>query len=163
MCTFLDVTRPRQARGLVPAALCLVMLLASMPGQASDAAILRCRALAAPADKLACYEAIVVVGGERNAPAPAAPAAEESRFGLENKLAPAPAAVIQTTIPGLFRGWAPGDVLQLANGQRWQINDDSYGVLTATNPKVSIRRGMLGAFYLEIEGTNRSPKVRRLP
>ena len=157
----------RQPSSWALAALVLALLSASAPGHASDAAILRCRALAAPADKLACYEAIVVPAAERGAaPAsrPAAPpVAEEARFGLENKELPSQAAAIQTTIVGAFTGWGPRDVLQFANGQRWQISDDSLGVLNVSNPKVTIRRGMLGAFYLEIEGTNRSPKVRRVP
>jgi hypothetical protein len=44
----------------------------------------------------------------------------------------------------------------------WRIADDSKGALWVENPKVRVRRGALGAFYLEIEGTNRSPRVQRL-
>jgi hypothetical protein len=149
------------------AALVLVMLSASGPGFASDAAILRCRTLTVPADKLACYEAIVVPPSERYAVPGAMPAAplvaDAASFGLEHKVLPLQAAAMQTSILGAFTGWGPRDVLQFANGQRWQISDDSVGVLNAINPKVTVRRGVLGAFYLEIEGTNRSPKVRRLP
>jgi len=81
---------------------------------------------------------------------------------MENRHAPSLATAIASTIPGPFNGWAPNDIVQLANGQRWQIADDSRGVLNSSSPKITIRRGTMGAFYLEIEGTNRSPKVRRL-
>jgi len=30
------------------------------------------------------------------------------------------------------------------------------------NPKVVVRRGMLGGFFLEVENSNRSPRVRRI-
>jgi hypothetical protein len=30
------------------------------------------------------------------------------------------------------------------------------------NPKVRVRRGLLGTLFLEIEGTNNSPKVSRV-
>jgi hypothetical protein len=35
-------------------------------------------------------------------------------------------------------------------------------VLNLDNPKVVIRRGMMGGFFLELEKTNRSPRVRRV-
>lgn len=67
-----------------------------------------------------------------------------------------------STIPGRFLGWKRRETITLANGQVWQISDDSSGALVSTNPNVKVRRGALGAFYLEIDGTNRSPRVRRV-
>ena len=139
------------------------LLFASVPVLASDAAILRCRAVADLTQRFVCYEAILVAGNQTAAPGSAAAAPDDSGFGLESRSAPSLAGAMVSTIPGAFRGWAPTDIVQLANGQRWQIADDSQGVLNASNPKVMIRRGAIGAFYLEIEGTNRSPKVRRVP
>jgi hypothetical protein len=163
----------------------LAAVLVSAQALASNDAILRCRGLAVPAERFACYEAIVVAppaGGAASAQAAVRPAAPvpaplppqtpaaspagtgQADFGLESRLSTAPLPpFIESTIRGRFQGWGPQDIIELANGQRWQISDDSRGVLIATDPKVKIRRGALGAFYLELEGTNRSPKVRRLP
>jgi len=138
------------------------LLLVYFPTLASDAAILRCRAVADLAQRFVCYEAIVTSGALAATPKPAASASDDSSFGMENRQAPSLATAIASTIPGPFNGWAPNDIVLLANGQRWQIADDSRGVLNSSNPKITIRRGTMGAFYLEIEGTNRSPKVRRL-
>jgi len=44
----------------------------------------------------------------------------------------------------------------------WQISGGSPRAHDIDNPKVTIRRGTLGAFYLKIEGTNSSPRVKRL-
>ena len=155
----------------------LLLLLASLPALADDAALLRCRAIQNATARLACYDALPVPGGEGRAPAapvaaPAAPPRVEPRvpepqaatqFGLERKANSAPLASIESTIPGNFEGWYPNSRIQLANGQVWQVADDTTRrVYTRSNPKVTIRRGMLGAFYLEIEGDNNSPRVRRV-
>lgn len=132
----------------------LLLFSSAAAAAAADDALLRCRAIADPAPRLACYDALP-------AAAAPAPAASPERFGLprstETKL-----DVIETRIRGRFEGWGPNSTIELANGQVWQISDGSRGAYDLDNPKVSIRRGMLGAFYLEIEGQNRSPKVRRL-
>ena len=141
-----------------------LLLLASGAVWADDAALLRCRELAVPAERFTCYEAIVVKG-RTPAPVqpPTRPASDDAQFGLENKAMQLASPSIESSIPGRFRGWSAGDTIVLANGQRWQINDDSQGVVAVSDPKVKIRRGALGAFYMEIAGSNRSPKVRRLP
>ena len=85
---------------------------------------------------------------------------ERERFGLgaqSDKTAP---EAIESTIPGHFEGWFPGASIRLANGQVWQVNDGSSGVHYIDNPKVRIRHGVFSAYYLEIEGTNRSPRGR---
>ena len=141
-----------------------LLVMASGSTWADDAALLRCRELAAPAERFACYESIVV-----RAPAlapvrpPTAPAPGDVQFGLESKAPQLALQSIESSIPGRFTGWVPGDTIVLANGQRWQVSDDSRGVVVVSDPKVKIRRGALGSFYMEIDGTNRSPKVRRLP
>ena len=69
---------------------------------------------------------------------------------------------MQSTIPGHFEGWGPKARIKLANGQVWQIADDSQAYFNLDNPKVVIRRGMMGGFFLEVEDSNRSPRVRRV-
>lgn len=162
----------------------LLLLLASVPALADDAALLRCRAIQNATARLACYDALPVAGSESRAPAapataPAAPPRAEPRvepratprapeppapaqFGLEQKPNPAELQSIESSIPGNFEGWYPNAVIRLANGQIWQISDGSTRRVYKNNPKVTIRRAMLGSFFLEIEGENNAPRVRRL-
>ena len=151
-----------------------LLLLVSTSALADDAGILRCRAINEPAARLACYDALAVpstTGKAAPPPAQATPAAQPAsrpaqtpeQFGLEHRKPEVVVDAIESTLPGSFDGWGPKANFRLANGQVWQVADDSSGsTRTIENPKVRIRRGALGAFYLEIEGTNRSPRVRRL-
>jgi hypothetical protein len=84
------------------------------------------------------------------------------QFGMEHQAFKAELQSIESHIPGNFEGWRPRARILLANGQVWQINDDSSYVRDLKNPKVTIRRGALGSFFLEIEGDNHSPRVKRL-
>ena len=141
---------------------------------ASEADFLRCRGIADPKARLACYDALPVPTSPPASTAPRRPAASETpaprqtpeQFGLEQRqqqqAAAAELSAIETHIPGRFEGWHPRKAIRLANGQVWQIADDSSSVIVRESPKVKIRRGMLGAFYLDIEGDNRSPRVRRI-
>lgn len=100
------------------------------------------------------------------APVPATTAASAptagSQFGLPAKTPDAEVNRIESYIAGKFEGWRPNSNIRLANGQVWQIADDTSRYLDFDNPKVAVRRGALTSFYLEIEGTNHSPRVRRV-
>jgi hypothetical protein len=92
------------------------------------------------------------------ATAPAAPAT--SNFGLE---APRDeAAQVSSHIAGRFEGWGPRSRIKLANGQVWQVSDDSSAVYDLLDPRVTVRRAALGSFMMEIDGARRAPRVRRL-
>ena len=151
----------------------LPLLSVSGAALADDAAILKCRALGETQARLACYDRIPVgaqpaaalAATATAAPAAAAPAATaEQRFGLEQvKRKEAEPQSIESTIEGNFDGWEPGAQIRLANGQVWRVVDGSSAVLSPMkNPKVKVTRNMLGTLFLEIEGTNNSPKVRRV-
>jgi hypothetical protein len=182
----------------------VLLLLISASALADDAALLRCRGIADPAARLACYDALpvpavapaVVPAVVPNAsgatpaqrmPQPAKPVQEmpqtgtsvqgelqsgkagqagaqqtPDQFGLEQRAVRAAPDRVESRISGLFEGWEPGAKILLANGQVWQVVDDSRRPLYLNNPKVTIRRGVLGVFYLEIEGTNHTARVRRL-
>ena len=155
----------------------LLTLLVSAPAWADDAGLKRCRGMADATARLACYDALPLGGEAAPAsartspvpvPPPAAPAAPparalEGRFGLEYQAAAAAQLdSIQSQIPGLFEGWRPNERIRLANGQVWQVADESTSLLQRRDPKVTVRRGALGAFYLDIDGDNRSPRVRRV-
>ena len=157
----------------------LLLLLVSGLATADDAAILRCRAVTEPAARLVCYDALVVkptanvLKPETQADktpkanvsaATASPAVQKAnQFGLEEKLANKNELdAIESQITGSFEGWTARSIIKLANGQVWQISDNSSRAHYIDNPTVRIRRGALGSFYLEIQGTNISPRVKRV-
>ena len=165
------------------ALLVLLALFVSMPAMADDAALLRCRAIADVAGRVACYDAIpvgaaparpAVVAAPAATPTPAAStapvpisAAEEAErnFGLTSTQMRKPDAptFIQSTLIGRIDGWGPNTTFRLANGQSWRVNDDSSGnVNQIDNPKIKITRNLLGTMFLEIEGSNQAPRVRRV-
>jgi len=150
----------------------LALAIAAGPALAENTPTLQaCRALTEAAKRLACYDALPL--GTPAAPAAAAattpaaaaaPAAPDpAKFGLEAKSLRAMSVdSIDSQIDGRFDGWGPKDRIKLANGQVWQIADDSNAAMSVTNPKVTIRRGALGVFYLEFEKSNRTAKVKRV-
>jgi hypothetical protein len=153
--------------------LALCGLVSAGSALAADEAPLReCRALADAAARLACYDALPLAAAPAaatrgpfatTAPAPAAtPAAAQGAAAFGMELRQPELATISTHIEGRFEGWHPGSRIRLANGQVWQVSDGSTGVYELTNPKVTLRRGALSGFWLEIEGVNRSPRVRRV-
>ena len=153
-----------------------------------DASFARCRGISDPVARLACYDGLPMglppaatqpppIAPSRAAPPPAParpaapapapaappPLAAARNFGLEQR-APAvePPATMESFIPGRFEGFGPGARIKLANGQVWQVVDGTSGFFNLENPKVVVRRGMMGGFFLEIENSNRSPRVRRV-
>lgn len=163
----------------------LFLLLAAGGAMAADdAALLRCRAMAEASARLACYDAIpagkIPPGGARAAApaavtapmaapvaaaAPAAPAMNPA-FELQSKLRQEAAKVenntLTSSIVGKFEGWDHGTLIKLANGQVWRVEDDSSEIAYLDNPKATLRRGALGAVYIDIEGARGAPRVRRV-
>jgi hypothetical protein len=164
------------------ALLVLLTVSVSVPAMADDAALLRCRAIADVAGRVACYDAIPVAAVPARSAALAAPAAAatpaaaapvaisaaedaERNFGLTatQLRKPDTPTFIQTTLIGRIDGWGPNTTFRLANGQSWRVNDDSSGnVNEIENPKIKITRNLLGTMFLEIEGSNQAPRVRRV-
>lgn len=133
--------------------------------------LLACRTRDDPQLRLACYDELRVPApppppgsSVRPAPPPMAPNPLEA-FGFEQRNAQAANAAvsaIESTIPGRFDGWRPRERIRLANGQVWQVIDDSQAAMDLKDPRVTVRRGALGAFYLEFEQSNRTARVRRV-
>lgn len=155
----------------LPALLILSLLSVSGAALADDAAILTCRALGDSQARLACYDRIPVgaqpaatLAAASATPGAAPAATAEQRFGLEQvQRKEAEPQSIESTIEGNFGGWEPGAQIRLANGQVWRVVDGSSAVLAPMkNPKVRVTRNVFGTLFLEIEGTNNSPKVRRV-
>ena len=151
-----------------------LFFLLAVCGQAlaDDAATLRCRAIADGPARLACYDAMPVGAAAPPAAAAAAPLSVEQQqqaFGLEGRqqrldarASTPPMTSLASHIPGNFKGWLPGQVITLANGQRWKVVDGSDGVVSGTDLGATLERGMLGAIYLNIDGASRSPRVTRI-
>lgn len=156
----------------------VAVLSAASPALAQFEALMSCQRTTEAAARLACYDREVprlttqaplatlpVVGPSRPAPAgttaPAA-AAAEARFGLKTAPDAEPPARIVSALPDGFEGWQPRQRIRLANGQVWQIADDSTAFVRLKSPTAVVRQGALGAFYLEFDGDNRSPRVRRV-
>lgn len=170
----------------------LVLALSTIPlaHAVDEASFARCRGIFDPAARLACYDGLPIstppaatqpppIAPARTAPvapppaarapapaaapAPAPQAQAQQEFGMEQR---APVVEYPTTmetyIPGRFEGWGPNTRIKLGNGQVWQVVDGTSAMFNLDNPKVVIRRGMMGGFFLEIGGSNRSPRVRRL-
>jgi len=141
--------------------LLLLILLASSPAFASDDAVLTCRNLKDPGQRLACYDGIVLPA-KTAAVAPATPAAvkaAEQSFGQSQK---AVVNAIESTIPGKFEGWEANQQFTLANGQVWKIVDGSSAYFVGNNVKVRIEKGTFSAHFMKIEGSSQYPSVRRV-
>ena len=50
----------------------------------------------------------------------------------------------------------------MTNGQVWQVSDGSSASYYLRDPKVTVRRALLGGFDIEIDGARRSPRVQRV-
>jgi hypothetical protein len=157
---------------------------------ADDAAVLRCRAIADVPARVACYDAMPLSNAAPAAAAPAAAAARAVAAAPAAPAAPvvaatpAPAAngeqnfglsgqqlrqqnkepdTIESAIVGHIEGWGPNTRFNLANGQIWRVADDSQAsIMEMDNPKVKLVRNSIGTIFLEIQGTNQAPRVRRV-
>ena len=152
-----------------------VLLFVSGSALADDAAMLQCRSIADVPARVACYDAIPVgaaaplaAPGVAAAAAAPTPQQREQAFGMASVKAPKSAVPeqdnsISSTIAGRFDGWSGNELVRLANGQVWRVVDGSSAVLSpVSNAKVTVERNFIGTFFLKIEGTNNSPKVRRV-
>ncbi|SMR75934.1 MULTISPECIES: hypothetical protein [Stenotrophomonas] len=69
---------------------------------------------------------------------------------------------ISGALQGEFRGFGKGRIYVLDNDQQWEQTDTtSVSGVRKQSPKVSISPGVMGVWYLKVEGVNAQPKVRR--
>jgi hypothetical protein len=112
--------------------------------------------------------AAAAVGSGTDVEARIAQAREEGRREAASAAtglpAPAPAREpIESTIVGAFQGFASGRQYTLANGQVWrQIDGATLSGARGTDVGVRIRPGMLGAWWLKVDGYNTQAKVERV-
>jgi hypothetical protein len=156
------------------------LMLVSTAASAQHAELLKCRQLEDGPLRLACYNAIPANAATPVAaapdPAPRAAAitpaydtvAAPNRAQLEQMFGQEPPLLqsvrlhsFETSIAGQFDGWVPGQRIRLANGQIWKVVDGTDDIMDARDPKVTVKRGLLGAIFLDIDGAHRLAKVKR--
>lgn len=126
-----------------------------------------CQAIPDNQARLRCYDAALlrVAPGQPQptaTPAPAAATPAVASFGLPApKPAPEPQQM-EGRLAGQFQGWSQGTRLELANGQVWEVVDSSRASYDLDRPAVRLKRGVLGGYFMEIEGVSATPRVRRL-
>ena len=80
-----------------------------------------------------------------------------SRHGPEREL-------IVSKLKGEFRGWSPGTRFELENGQVWRVTDTPEYYVRIVNavmaPAVVVSPGMVGGWYLQVEGHSPRAKVQ---
>lgn len=147
----------------------LAGLFVSGVAVADDAGLVRCRALADNAARLACYDALPLSGPETRArpyagSEPIAPIViPADQFGFEERIIEKTGVPeIESRVQGKFEGWSPNSVIRLVNGQVWQVSDISSRFYDLDSPEVTIARGALSAFYLNVKGDNHTVRVRRI-
>lgn len=154
-------------RWLLPALLLPVLAAA----QTDDAALLRCAAQSDATARLGCFDALARQARERQAAGPVRPVAataaaapdakRTAEFG-KPRIDASEIDVLESRIPGRFSGWGPRQRFTLANGQVWEISDDSSSFGNAQDVAVKIRRGAIGSYFMDVDGVRRSPRVRRV-
>lgn len=87
-------------------------------------------------------------------------AVEQAREEAKHEPARAERVPVESRISGSFRGWQPGLVLVLENGQRWRVTEGDYATRAVESPRVSIRPGVVSGWYLRVEGQTPTAKVR---
>jgi hypothetical protein len=72
--------------------------------------------------------------------------------------------VIESRLTGPFTGWTGRTIFELENGQRWvQIDDQQYRAHPPRqNPAVQVIPGMMGTYFLRVEGVGARCRVRLL-
>ena len=62
-----------------------------------------------------------------------------------------------------FRGWGPNARIRLENGQVWQVIDGSTLRVRPGARRVRVEKALIGSsYFLEIEGINAAPRVKRV-
>jgi hypothetical protein len=68
---------------------------------------------------------------------------------------------VESRIVGEFRGWESRTVFTLENGQRWQVDGTQPYVMPPVHgPAVRITPGLMGSYWMTIEGVRTRAKVR---
>lgn len=71
---------------------------------------------------------------------------------------------VRAAIKGEFRGWVPGRVIELENGQRWRVTEGELHLRRPIPGAVAtVVPGMVSGWYLQVDGQSPRAKVKPLP
>ena len=138
----------------------VTLLLAAAGGVEED--IKLCAGISDVEQRLACYDALA-----RRSPQPAASApGNAGKFGLPpvQTEKDSEATSIRSRLLGEFRGWEPGVLFTLENGQIWKCTSDdrTFYADVPANPEIIITKSYFGAYWMEIIAIGRKVKVKRV-
>lgn len=70
---------------------------------------------------------------------------------------------IVSRISGVFKGWSGSTRFVLENGQVWEgLADNGSLSVDLVDPVVRIKKGLIGTWYLKVDGYNTTAKVQRI-
>ncbi len=69
---------------------------------------------------------------------------------------------IQSTLVGEFKGWVHGQILELSNGQKWEVVSRTKGYTRLDSPKVEVSEAIFGSYTIRVEGFRPIAKVKRI-
>ena len=69
---------------------------------------------------------------------------------------------VKSRLVGEFRGFAPGRVFTLENGQQWEVTESAELNARVMNPEVEMRPGVLNTWWMLVGKYNTRAKVRRV-
>jgi len=131
----------------------VAILLAAAASAAGETDLQRCAEIPDDKLRLSCFDALA--SGRRSVP--------EELFGRPaGRIAPSTPEALDSRITALERTPRGRAVLHLANGQVWRLQESDHIQLRGEQLPVRIRKGMLGAFYLQVGGKGRSYRVQRV-
>ena len=93
---------------------------------------------------------------------PAEASEPKNDFGLEHRRdLSAEASEVSLTIASFKDSLRGKKIITFSDGSVWQQSDSAY-LKIEEGQQVSIERGLLGSFYLSVEGVNKRMKVKRV-
>jgi hypothetical protein len=112
-------------------------------------------------EELARLNAWLAANGLAAPAAAAAPAQDEDRRGFRERL---DTREINARVAGTFAGWAGVTEITLDNGQVWRVTDANSRLRTGPieSPRVTLRAGALGGWWMIVEGFNTRAPVERI-
>lgn len=112
-------------------------------------------------EELARLNAWLAANGLAAPVAAAAPAQAEDRRGFRERL---DTREISARVAGTFTGWAGVTEITLDNGQVWRVTDANSRLRTGPveSPRVTLRAGALGGWWMIVEGFNTRAPVERI-
>jgi hypothetical protein len=157
-----------------------VLASAGTAGAQVEDRLAECARIAGSSERLECYDALSKAGtaaatdfwnralgpdASRKSPAAAASTTDPdpvTQFGFNDGRGSGAAQQVQSRYDGEFTGWSGNTLFRLENGQVWKQAQSGRVSARATRPQITIKRGTLGGYRMNVEGLNESIRVERV-